>query len=146
MLKFICAVITLNLYTSICLSQQLTTSSLIGSWTIFDTLIVHKNFRVTLTFHDSNFICEINGRSIMDLSYKIENINDSTFIDLKKRENDWTISMKHLVILRNDTLMIYKLWLPNRPEYNFSGGKIFFIRNKIDSNKQAAPASTSRLQ
>ncbi len=104
-----------------CFSQQkFKADYLIGKWEINDTANEHKDFRVIYLFHDSiHFSCIINNDKRLNYYYSIQTEKDSTFILFNPDSIPSTKQkFRHTLILRNDTLQIFNLYLPVRPENN----------------------------
>jgi hypothetical protein len=116
------------LISSICFSQKVSPKDLLGTWSINDTIGIHKNFRMLLNFsNDSIFYSYINNELVINCQYKINSEDDSTVLLLKGSGDNWSDSYKHSLLIKHDTLKIIPFYFVLKPEYNYNLGDIFYF-------------------
>lgn len=119
---------------TLCRSQSPTSINLIGKWDINDTINSHSSFRVILEFtNDSSLNCLINDELKYVFNYKIILTKDSSFILLKRPEENYDQSYRHILSVRRDTLQITPLYFILLPEYHLESlQNFYFIHRGMD--------------
>jgi hypothetical protein len=116
-----------------CCCQSSSNLNLIGEWSINDTVYSHKLFNVILKFgNDSVMSCSINGELKYTYNYKTLSTKDSNFIYLKRPEENYEQSYKHILRIKADTLEIIPFYFIILPEYDLKTlDGIYFIRTTV---------------
>jgi hypothetical protein len=90
--------------------------------------------------NDSLLNCFINGEPKYVFNYKIISIKDSSFILLKRPEENYDQSYKHILSIKKDTLQIIPLYFILLAEYHIKSLQdVYFIHIYFHREQEFLP-------